>query len=96
MDAETSRPQLDEARRAHAHGDPLRERVKCPRDSDWCDGRICVERGIWCPNADGGELTLDEEVKLDRDLEARDELAAERAGRFDQLEPSLPPEWATR
>jgi hypothetical protein len=28
------------------------ERQPCPRDSDWCDGVICVEQGIDCPNAD--------------------------------------------
>lgn len=24
----------------------------CPKDSDWCDGKLCRERGIDCPNAD--------------------------------------------
>jgi hypothetical protein len=24
---------------------------RCPRDSDWCDGVICREWGIDCPNA---------------------------------------------
>lgn len=27
-------------------------RERCARDSDWCDGRVCAERGIACPNAD--------------------------------------------
>ena len=25
---------------------------RCARDSDWCDGTLCRERGIDCPNAD--------------------------------------------
>lgn len=25
---------------------------RCARDSDWCDGVICKERGMGCPNAD--------------------------------------------
>lgn len=25
---------------------------RCPRESDWCDGRLCRERGINCPHAD--------------------------------------------
>lgn len=29
-----------------------RGRQRCARDSDWCDGRICRELGVDCPNAD--------------------------------------------
>lgn len=25
---------------------------RCPRDSGWCDGRVCAENGIVCPQAD--------------------------------------------
>lgn len=25
--------------------------MRCALDSDWCDGKICRERGIECPNA---------------------------------------------
>jgi hypothetical protein len=24
--------------------------IRCARDSDWCDGEVCRERGIDCPN----------------------------------------------
>jgi hypothetical protein len=27
------------------------ERPRCARDSDWCDGVICREHGVKCPNA---------------------------------------------
>jgi hypothetical protein len=26
--------------------------IRCARDSDWCDGEVCRERGIDCPNAE--------------------------------------------
>lgn len=72
--------------------DEPQQREKCPRDSDWCDGRICVEHGIECPNADRSRLELEEEVALDRYLEAREALEVEH---LDSLERSLPPEWTT-
>lgn len=28
------------------------QRERCPRDSDWCDGAICRDFGVDCPNAD--------------------------------------------
>lgn len=28
------------------------ERVRCPRDTGWCDGVICAINGVDCPNAD--------------------------------------------
>lgn len=31
---------------------PEQSSERCPRDSDWCDGVICTERGIDCPNSD--------------------------------------------
>ena len=33
---------------------------RCARDSDWCDGHLCVQRGVECPRADGE--TLCEEI----------------------------------
>lgn len=31
---------------------PERASESCARDSDWCDGQICRDLGIDCPNAD--------------------------------------------
>lgn len=28
---------------------------RCARDSDWCDGYVCREHGLDCPNAEGRE-----------------------------------------
>lgn len=33
---------------------------RCPRDSDWCDGVICREHGIDCPNAEPSPDAEDE------------------------------------
>src|SRR3954469_5589558 len=30
----------------------MSESTRCARDSDWCDGVICRQYGINCPNAD--------------------------------------------
>lgn len=52
---------------------PELERERCARDSDWCDGRLCRERGIDCPNADPPEEEVVESgyiypgVKFDSD-----------------------------
>lgn len=32
--------------------DPSPEPVTCPRNTGWCDGTICAENGVACPNAD--------------------------------------------
>ena len=53
-------PALDATLRAFGnrhYGDPNPTRIGhakygCPRDSDWCDGRICIEKGIGCPHAE--------------------------------------------
>lgn len=40
-------------------------RERCPRDSDWCDGVICTERGIDCPNSDQRqEDNMDDQAML--------------------------------
>lgn len=57
---------------------------RCARDSDWCDGHICRERGIDCPNAE----PLDERDRQERreDEEAEDaerKLDAAKVGDYD-------------
>jgi hypothetical protein len=40
--------------------------MACARDSDWCDGKICRERGIECPNADPPEEPVSRETSSGR------------------------------
>lgn len=36
---------------------------KCARDSDWCDGVICRDNGIACPNAEPTIRELHDDIK---------------------------------
>lgn len=68
----------------------LSEVQRCARDSDWCDGVICRERGIDCPNAEPAQSSQRAEVeaklirrmdRLARDWPSRDYMIASMAGR---------------
>lgn len=48
-------------------------RQTCARDSSWCDGVICRERGIDCPNADPVADPYDELVEFERTHKSGDD-----------------------
>ena len=37
--------------------------MRCARDSDWCDGRLCTERGIDCSRADAAQDIAEAELE---------------------------------
>lgn len=66
---------LCEATREGYYRGVVAARQPCARDSDWCDGVICRENGIDCPNADptrGGAMTTDEILDRERQMMGRD------------------------
>lgn len=46
---------------------------RCPLDSDWCDGKLCGERGVECPNADPAASGLLEKLEAEVERIKREE-----------------------